>query len=131
VSGAVPLSGWSYGEEPATAASALVSPDKDRGEEVVLAGRFEPATWAAYIRSVGCEYQRAPVRVSRNLCLLCNDAGGLTGIRTTKGKSLHAREAARADIYVYVRPPFPPEPSVLAALIPSSGEPVVLGRDRR
>jgi hypothetical protein len=50
VSGAVPLSGWSCGEEPSTVASAVVPPDKDPGAEVaVRSGHFEPATGLAEV----------------------------------------------------------------------------------
>jgi hypothetical protein len=52
---------------PTSDESALVVLDADRGEEVAaLAGRFEPAVFAAHLDAVGTYFNRAPLLVERN-----------------------------------------------------------------
>jgi hypothetical protein len=71
---ATPLPGHRYvvGADPAEGnptsdPSALAVLDVNSGEEVAsLAGRFEPATFAAHVSAVASWYQRAPVLVERN-----------------------------------------------------------------
>jgi hypothetical protein len=62
VAGADPAEG-----NPTSDPSALEVLDVDSGEEVAtLAGRFEPATFAAHVDAVGQWYNQAPAMVERN-----------------------------------------------------------------
>ena len=71
---ALPVPGRRYvvGADPAEGnptsdPSALEVLDLDSGEEVAsLAGRFEPATFAVHVDTVGCWFNSAPVMVERN-----------------------------------------------------------------
>jgi hypothetical protein len=98
---------------PTSDPSALEVLDVDSGEEVAsLAGRFEPATFAAHIDAAGRWYNYAPVMVERNnhghavllwlrdnspwLTRLCGHDGVPGWHTTTKGKALLYDEAGKA-----------------------------------
>jgi hypothetical protein len=108
---AVPAPGRRYvvGADPAEGnptsdESALVVLDVVSGEEVAsLAGRFEPATFAAHVDSIGRYYHAAGVLVERNnhghavllwlrdnsgLARLCGHDNSPGWLTTTKGKAL-------------------------------------------
>jgi hypothetical protein len=116
---ALPVPGRRYvvGADPAEGnptsdPSALEVLDVDRGEEVAsLAGRFEPATFAAHVDAVGRWYNFAPVMVERNnhghaVLLWLRDNSGLTRLcghdmmsgwhTTTKGKAMLYDRAGEA-----------------------------------
>jgi hypothetical protein len=89
---------------PTSDPSALEVLDVASGEEVAsLAGRFEPATFAAHVDAVGCYYNGAAAMVERNnhghavllwlrehsrLVLLCGPDGNQGWLTTAKGKAL-------------------------------------------
>jgi hypothetical protein len=106
-----PISGRRYvlGADPAEGNptsddSALEVLDVETGEEIAsLAGRFEPATFAAQVDAVGRWYNHAAVMVERNnhghavllwlrdnsgLTRLCGPDGHVGWLTTTKGKAL-------------------------------------------
>jgi hypothetical protein len=108
---AAPIAGRRYvvGADPAEGnptsdESALVVLDVDSGEEMAsLAGRYEPATFAAHVDGVGRFFLNSPVMVERNnhghaVLLWLRDNSGLTRLcghdgspgwhTTTKGKAL-------------------------------------------
>ncbi|HEY7154733.1 MAG TPA: hypothetical protein VH575_12295 [Gemmataceae bacterium] len=116
---AVPVVGRRYvvGADPAEGnptsdESALEVLDVDSGEEVAsLAGRFEPATFAAHVDAVGRWYNHARVLVERNnhghavllwlhensrLLQLCGDDGKPGWNTTTKSKAALYAEAGEA-----------------------------------
>jgi hypothetical protein len=97
---------------PTSDESALAVLDVDSGEDVAfLAGRFEPATFAAHVDAVGRFYHHAPIMVERNnhghaVLLWLRDNSGLTRLcghdglpgwhTTTKGKALLYDRAGEA-----------------------------------
>jgi hypothetical protein len=101
---------------PTSDESALEVIDEETGEEVAhLAGRYEPATFAAHLAAVGRWFNHAPVMVERNnhghavllwladnsrLLRLCGHDGQPGWHTTSKGKALLydcAAEALRDD----------------------------------
>jgi hypothetical protein len=116
---AVPVPGRRYvvGADPAEGnptsdPSVLEVVDVESGEEVAcLAGRFEPATFAAHVDEVGRWYNHAPVLVERNnhghavllwlgdnskLLRLCGDDGKPGWNTTTKSKAALYAKAGEA-----------------------------------
>jgi hypothetical protein len=97
---------------PTSDPSALTVLELNSGEEMAsLAGRFEPATFAAYVHAVGQFFNHAPVMVERNnhghaVLLWLRDNSSLYRLyghdgnpgwhTTTKGKSLLYDRAAEA-----------------------------------
>jgi hypothetical protein len=96
---ALPIPGRRYvvGADPAegnptSESSALEVLDVDSGEQMAsLAGRYEPATFAAHVDTVGRYYNYAAVLVERNnhghaVLLWLRDNSGLTCLAGHDGK---------------------------------------------